>query len=56
MTAKEICGNYVEIPEGLERVIFEINADLDFTNDTGTYITLMPDVEGEDKWLFGPGG
>jgi len=28
---------------------------LDFTNDTGTYITLMSEAPGEDEWLLGPG-
>ena len=56
MTAKEIQGNYEKIPEGQERVIYDINVDLDFTNDTGTFIPLISDVVGEDKWLLAPGG
>jgi len=29
--------------------------DLDFTNDTGTYIMLMSEAAVEDEWLLGPG-
>jgi len=36
-------------------VIFDIYLDLDFTNDTGTYIMLMSEAEAEDEWLLGPG-
>ena len=38
LTAKDFCGNDSNIKEGLKRVIFLIHIDLDFTNDTGTYI------------------
>jgi len=40
MTAKEFCGLDSKISGGLERVIFDIYLDLDFTNDMGTYIML----------------
>ena len=36
-------------------MIFDIYLDLDFTNDTGTYIRLMSEAENEDEWLLGPG-
>ena len=55
LTAKEFCGLYSKIPEGLERVIFVIYLDLDFTNDSGTYIMLMSEAAIEDEWLLGPG-
>ena len=55
MTAKQFCGHYAKIQKGLERVIFDIYLDLDFTNDTGTYIRLMSEAENEDEWLLGPG-
>jgi len=55
MTAKSFCGNYVKIPDSLERVIFDIYLDLDFTNDTGSYILLKSDAVSEDEWLLGPG-
>ena len=55
MTAKEFCGHYAKIPVGLERVLFDIYLDLDFTNDTGTYIMLMSEAAVEDEWLLGPG-
>ena len=49
MTAKEFYGHYAKIPDGLERVIFDIYLDLDFTNDTGTYIMLMSENEEKNK-------
>ena len=55
MTAKEFCGHYSKIPAGLERVLFDIYLDLDFTNDTGSYIMLMSEAACEDEWLLGPG-
>ena len=55
LTAKEYCGNNEKIPKGLERVIFDIYLDLDFTNDSGTYIMLMSNAVVEDEWLLGPG-
>ena len=55
MTAKEFSGHYANIPDGLERAIFDIYLDLDFTNDTGTYIMLMSEAAVEDEWLLGPG-
>ena len=33
----------------MERVIFDIYLDLDFTNDTGTYIMLMSEKAGKGK-------
>lgn len=55
LTAKEFCGHYAKITKGLERVIFDIYLDLDFTNDTGTYIMLLSEAAVEDEWLLGPG-
>jgi len=55
MTAKEFCGHMSKVSNGLERVIFDIYLDLDFTNDTGTYIMLMSEAANEDEWLQGPG-
>jgi len=55
LTAKEFCGLYANIPDALNRVIFDIYLDLDFTNDTGTYIMLMSEAAVEDEWLLGPG-
>jgi len=55
MTAKEFCGLYAKIPDGLNRVIYDIYLDLDFTNDTGTYIMLKSEAAVEDEWLLGPG-
>jgi len=54
MTAKEFCGIYSKIPDGLERVIFDIYIDLNFTNDTGTYIMLTSEAAVEDEWLLCP--
>jgi len=55
MTAKEFCGLYAKVPKGLERIIFDIYIDLDFTNDIGTYIMLYSEAAVEDEWLLGPG-
>jgi len=55
MTAKEFAGHYAKIPKRLERVVFDVYIDLDFTNDTGTYIMLMSEAAVEDEWLLGPG-
>ena len=55
MTAKDFSGLYSKIPKGLERVVYDIYIDLDFTNDTGTYIMLMSEAAVEDEWLLGPG-
>ena len=35
--------------------MFEIYVDLDYTNDSGTYIVLMSEADSEDEWLFPPG-
>ena len=37
------------------RVVFVIHIDLDFTNDTGTYIMLYSDGHEEEEWMLGPG-
>ena len=55
MTAKGFSGHYEKVKDGLERVVFNIYLDLDFTNDTGTYIMLMSEAAVEDEWLLGPG-
>ena len=55
MTAKGFCGLNENVPKGLERVLFRITIDQDFTNDTGKYIMLMSAAPLEDEWLLGPG-
>ena len=35
--------------------MFEIFVDLDFTNDSGTYIMLTSEAHSENEWLFPPG-
>ena len=54
-TAKDYCGHGKKIPEGLERVIFDIYIDLDITIDIGCYIMLKSEEPDEDEWLLGPG-
>ena len=54
-TAKGFCGLDENVPKGQERVLFRITIDLDFTNDSGTYIMLMSAAPLEDEWLLGPG-
>ena len=55
MKAKEFCGHNKKINNREVRVLFQIHVDLDFTNDTGTYIMLISDAASEEEWLFGPG-
>jgi len=38
----------------MNKVIFEINVDLDYTNDTGTYTKLFS-PDNKDTWLLAPG-
>jgi len=55
MTAKGFYGHGEKIKDGFESVLFDIYIDLDFTNDTGTYIILKSEAASEDEWLLGPG-
>ena len=54
-TAKGFAKFNMPIEDGYVRVLFQIEVDMDYTNDYGTYIREYSNAKDEEEWLLSYG-